>query len=574
MNESIDCSLREVSLESPFPPSAAIAPSALRHSRFDRVPVPVASVVPGALAGLLVIPQALLLAHVIDALFLQASSLSGIAGPISGFAALSAARACLTWMGDVRASGHAAAVKRSTRVSVAARVLAVGPRWLDRQRTGALTSTLAAGLEALDAYMAAYQPQAVLAVVVPPAVLIAVALVDPLSGLVLAVTGPLIPVFMWLLGGIARERTTRQWRDLARLSARFLDAVQGLVTLRAFGRVDAEVGTLRTASNRFRVLTMEVLRVAFLSSLALELLATLGTAIVAVEVGLRLLYGWLPFADALAVLLLAPEFYRPLRALGASFHAGMAGREAMRQVQHFEDTLPAEDVGHRHERPAPLDAAPELTFDHVAVGYDGRPLTFEGLSFTIAPGELVGVAGASGAGKTTLLALLLRFRTPEAGAILVNGLPIDRWPPDVWRRAISWAPQRPHLFEGSVRQNLCLGHPSATAEEVSNAVRLAAFDEVIAGLPQGLDTPIGERGMSLSGGEAQRLALARAYLKHAPLLLLDEPTSELDGDTEQRVLDGLSEVRKGRTTLLVSHRTTTMNVADRVVTVAAGRVSA
>ena len=529
---------------------------------------------PGAVAGLLVIPQALLLAHVIDALFLQGASLSGITGPISGFAALAVVRAFLTWLGDVRASDHAAAVKRSTRVAVSARVLAVGPRWLDQQRTGALANTLAAGVDALDAYITSYQPHAVLAVVVPLAVLIAVALVDPLSGLVLAITGPLIPLFMWLLGGVARERTTRQWRDLARLSARFLDAVQGLVTLRAFGRVEAEVDTLRTASNRFRVLTMDVLRMAFLSSLALELLATLGTAIVAGEVGLRLLYGWLPFADALAVLLLAPEFYRPLRTLGASFHAGMAGREAMRQVQHIEDALPAASVGLPVGRVAPLDAAPGLVFDQVTIGYVGRTPTLERLSLAIAPGELVGVAGASGTGKTTLLTLLLRFRTPDAGAILVNGLPIDRWPPDIWRRAISWAPQRPHLFLGSVRQNLCLGHPEATDEEVSNAVHLAAFDEVIARLPQGLDTRVGEHGVGLSGGEAQRLALARAYLKRAPLLLLDEPTSELDGDTEQRVLDGLSEVRRGRTTLLVSHRATTMSVADRVVTVAAGRISA
>ncbi|MDP1571990.1 MAG: thiol reductant ABC exporter subunit CydD [Vicinamibacterales bacterium] len=526
-------------------------------------------------AGLLVIPQALLLARVIDALFLANAGRSAVLAPLAWLVLVSAARAGLGWLAETGASAAAGRTRRDLRSTITTRILDAGPRWLDHERTGATTATLAGGVEALEAYLAAYRPQVRLAIVIPAGVLLTVAWVDPLSGAVLLVTGPLIPLFMWLLGSAARERTEQQWQELARLGARFLDAVQGLVTLRAFGRVEAEAATLHTASDRFRTLTMDVLRVAFLSSLALELLATLGTAIVAVEVGLRLLYDWISFAEALAVLLLAPEFYRPLRTLGTSFHAGMAGRETLRQLAAIETQLdaaaaisPAAPSGSG----PPLPAPPTLTFDGVVMAYDDARATALGaVTVTAAAGECLGIAGPTGAGKSSLLQAVLRFRPPAAGRIVIDGRPLDEWPPDAWRRHVSWAPQRPHLFHGTVRDNLCLGHPSASDAEIARVLDLAAFDEVVARLPRGLETRVGEQGVGLSGGEAQRLALARAYLKRAPVLLLDEPTADLDLETEARVLDGLREARQGRTVLLVSHRATTLRAADRVLTLPATR---
>jgi len=526
-------------------------------------------------AGLLVIPQALLLARVIDALFLADAGRAAVIVPLGWLAGLSAARAALGWLADTRASAAAGRTKRGLRTALTTRILDAGPRWLDSERTGATAATLAGGVEALEAYLAAYRPQTLLAIVIPAAVLLTVAWIDPLSGAVLAVTGPLIPLFMWLLGSAARARTERQWQELARLGARFLDAVQGLVTLRAFGRVEAEARTLHAASDRFRILTMEVLRVAFLSSLALELLATLGTAIVAVEVGLRLLYDWIVFAEALAVLLLAPEFYRPLRTLGTSFHAGMAGRETLRQLASIETQLDTAGPASRTAPPGTalsLPGPPTLTFDAVVMAYDDARATALGaITVTAAAGECLGIAGPTGAGKSSLIQALLRFRTPVSGRIVIDGRPLDEWPAGAWRRHVSWAPQRPHLFHGTVRDNVCLGHPSASDADIAKALRLAAFDEVVARLPHGLETLVGEQGVGLSGGEAHRLALARAYLKRAPVLLLDEPTADLDLETEARVLEGLRKARQGRTILLVSHRATTLRAADRVLTLPAAR---
>ncbi|MGE3275534.1 MAG: thiol reductant ABC exporter subunit CydD [Vicinamibacterales bacterium] len=536
-----------------------------------------------AVASLLAIPLAFLLARVIAGLFDGRLTPADAAPWLALLAAIALARGALAWSGDVAASRVAIQLKLSARVRGAAGILAAGPRALDEGRTGAFATTLTAGVDALDAYVARYQVHRVLAGIVPLAVAIAVTVIDPLSGVVLGVTGPLIPLFMWLIGGIARERTAAQWVDLTRLGARFLDAVQGLVTLRAFGRVEAEAGRLHEASDRFRRLTMDVLKVGFLSSLVLELLATLGTAIVAVEVGLRLLYGRVAFAEALAVLLLAPEFYRPLRTLGQSFHAGMAGQEAKKQLAALPE---GGERGDTQKAGASfcrlpsafslprLDAPPRIRFDRVSVEYPGgRGRALADVSFEIAPGECLGIAGASGSGKSTLLALLLRFTDASAGRILVDDTPLAALPPDAWRTAVAWAPQRPHLFHGTIRDNLRLGAPHASGAALTRALACSAFDRVVSALPEGLDTPLGEGGAGLSGGEAQRLSLARAYLKDCPILLLDEPTSELDTSTEAAVLEGLAEMRRGRTVLLVSHRAAPLAIADRTIRLASGSLA-
>ncbi|MGE0042136.1 MAG: thiol reductant ABC exporter subunit CydD [Vicinamibacterales bacterium] len=535
----------------------------------------------GALAGVLVIPQAVVLAGVLAGLG-SGGPVAAAAGGLAWLAALAVARASIGWASDTSASQTLVRLKARLRDAHARRALGAGPRRLEQLPAGSVTSTLTAGLDALDAYVARYQVHRALAVLVPVAVVTAVVAIDPLSAAVLVVTGPLIPLFMWLIGGIARERTAAQWVDLSRLTARFLDAVQGLVTLKAFGRVAEESVRLGETAERYRRLTMDVLRVGFLSALVLELLATLGTAIVAVEIGLRLLYGRVAFPEALAVLLLAPEFYRPLRTLGQSFHAGLAGQETGRQLAALDDAL-GTNLSNLSNPTNPtnptnltnltnLTKPPRLSFTNVRVDYGaGRGQALAGFSMEVAAGELLGLDGPSGAGKSTLLAALLRFVDPADGAVLVDGVRLDAWTPDAWRAAVSWAPQRPHLFHGTLLDNLRLGAPAASEAEVRRAMRLAAFDRVVDRLPRGLATRTGELGAGLSGGEAQRLALARAYLKAAPLLLLDEPTSELDADTEAAVVAGLAEARMGRTVLLVSHRRATLAAADRVVRMAGGR---
>ena len=541
----------------------------------------------GTLAGVAVLAQAALLCRVVDAAFLRGGTLASLAPALLALAALALARAGLLWLQEVLAQRFSGRVRVALRDRLARRLLALGPRFASGERTGELANTLVGGVEALDAYLAQYLPQAALSAIVPALVLAAVAWSDPFSALVLLVTFPLVPLFMWLIGSAAEARTRRQWTTLARLAARFHDALSGLATLRAFGRAGDEARVLEQVGERHRAVTMEVLRLAMVSALALEALATLGTAVVAVQVGLRLLYGWLEFAPALFVLVLAPEFYRPLRALGASFHAGMAGREAatrMAGILESEGPLAAPAVlvdGRAVEasspagRPSPgTDArrAPRLVFEGVGFSYGGTSAALEGFSLEIPAGETVALVGPTGAGKTTVAHLLLRFLEPSAGRILVDGEPLTGLAPEAWRQRVAWVPQQPRLIHATLRENLVLGRPDATSDAIERALALARLDGLVRELPRGLDTELGEGGARLSGGEAQRVALARAFLKDAPVLVLDEPTAQLDLATEASVVEGMLELCRGRTVLLVAHRLTTVAAASRVALVANGRV--
>ncbi|MCL4847105.1 MAG: thiol reductant ABC exporter subunit CydD [Acidobacteria bacterium] len=537
-----------------------------------------AAIVLGALAGAILVFQAALLARIVDRVFLHGDDLGPVARVLGLLAGVALLRAVLTWATEVLARRAAASVKADLRHELARAVVARGPAAASRQSVGEIATILGSGLDAVDAYVAQYLPQAALALIVPGFVLAVVLFVDPLSALVLAVTFPLIPLFMYLVGSSADIRARRQWTEMTRLGARFLDALQALPTLRAFGRADQETRTVAAISDRFRTLTMSVLRLAFVSSLVLELLATLGTAIVAVEVGLRLLYARLAFFDALFVLLLAPEFYRPLRALGAAFHAGMAGREAAAHVDRWlgegraaearavRSTRAAAAAGH----PA---AAPRIAFERVSVHYGpDRPPALDGVAFEMASGTTTALVGPSGAGKTTVANLLLRFVEAQAGRILVDGVPLDRLDAQAWRARVAWVPQQPHLFHGTLRDNVLLARPGASDEDLRRAASLAHVDEFVARLPLGWATPVGERGARLSGGQRQRVALARAFLRDAPLVVLDEPTAQLDAEHEALIVEAMAALRRGRTCLLVAHRLTTVFDADLVVLLSGGRV--
>jgi len=533
----------------------------------------------GAVAGFLVVVQAWLLSSAIDAAFVGGGGLRETGPLLLGIAGAAALRAAAAWGQEVRAQAFSGSVRLDVRDRLLRRVLALGPRFASGERAGELTNTLVGGVDALDPYLAQYLPKLSLAGLVPLLVWVAVLRADPLSALVLLLTFPLIPLFMWLIGDAAEERTRRQWVTLSRLAARFLDALQGLPTLRAFGRADEETESIARASEKHREMTMGVLRLAFVSALVLEALATLGTAVIAVEVGLRLLYARIAFREALFVLVLAPEFYRPLRGLGAAFHAGMAGREAaarIAEVLEAEGPLAAPAVL-RPGRPCGATAAsatsPAIAFEDVGFAYEAaRGPALDGFSLALPSGATVALVGPSGAGKTTVTHLLLRFLEPGKGAITVDGTPLASLAPEEWRRRVAWVPQRPRLFHGTVRENVVLARPGASDTELGEAAARARLDTVLRGLPRGWETPVGEGAERLSGGEAQRVALARAFLKDAPVLVLDEPTAELDPETEAALVDAIEELRRGRTVLLVAHRLTTVARADRIALVARGRV--
>jgi ATP-binding cassette subfamily C protein CydD len=391
------------------------------------------------------------------------------------------------------------------------------------------------------------------------------------SAIVLMTTAPAIPVLMILVGNRAEESVQQQWVTLSRMSAHFLDVLQGLPTLKIFGRSIAERKRVAEVSNEFRQRTLKVLRFAFLSGLVLEFTATISIALVAVALGMRLLYGNISFEVAFLVLLLAPEFYRPLRELGVHRHAGMEGKAAAGRIFELLGTPASVSSGSLASvRPT---GQLSIEFNDVSYSYPGsvRP-ALSGVSLTLPAGSCTAVVGPSGAGKSTLVNLLVRFADPESGRITANGLCIEDLSVETWREKVALVPQRPYLFYGSVLDNVRLARPDATREEIERAVGLAGASGVVERLQQGYDTEVGERGVRLSGGEVQRLAIARAFLKDAPVLIMDEPSSSLDPESERLIGVALERLRRDRTVLVVAHRLNTIYRADRIAMLEEGRL--
>ncbi|MEU5723001.1 thiol reductant ABC exporter subunit CydD [Micromonospora sp. NPDC047738] len=520
----------------------------------------------GGLTALLVVAQATalatLLATAIDGRLHRAA--------LAGFGAAVAARALVSWAQGTVAARVAATVKATLRADLLRAVGRHGPTWVAGQRAGQLATLAGRGLDALDPYFTGYLPQLVLSVTVPLAVLARILLADWSSALIIALTIPLIPIFGALLGWQAQAATERQWRRLSLLGGHFLDMVAGLPTLRAFGRARAQVDVVRRMADGHRQATMKTLRIAFLSALVLELVATLSVALVAVPVGIRLLGGGITLSTALLVLLLTPEAYLPLRAAGSRFHASMEGLTALDEALTVS-APPAPAAPARVPAPPPGGHG-EIRFEGVTVAYE-RTTALRDVTLTIRPGERIAVIGPSGAGKSTLLGLLLGFVTPTAGRVTVGGVDLADVDLDAWRRQVAWVPQRAHLFAGSLADNIRLGAPDTADAALARAVTDAALDEVVAGLPEGLATPLGERGHGLSSGQRQRVALARAFLRDAPLVLLDEPTARLDTASETVVLAATRRLVAGRTALLVAHRPALLVDADRILRVEDGRVT-
>ena len=546
-------------------------PRLLRHARATRAYL-VAMAVVGVALALLLVAQALLLAHVVTVVFQDGADLPAVAGTLWLLLAVVAARALVVGVRELLGRMTAGSVTSELRRQVLARSMALGPVGLARERRGELAATATTGLEALDTYFAGYLPQLVLAVVVPAVVMVRILPVDVTTVVIMALTLPLIPVFMALVGWASEAHTARRWRTLSRLSAHFLDVIEGLTTLRAYGRAEAQAETLDRVGDEYRRATMSTLRIAFLSSLVLELVATLSVAVVAVAVGLRVVDGGLALEPALAVLVLAPEVYLPLRQVGARFHDSMAGLEACDRVFAILEGSPGptgadgDDQRPPHSPTGPADPVAGVE-THLALRTE--PLVLEAAGFThvgrtgpalgpvdlvIPPGSTVSVVGPSGAGKTTLSLLLLRFAEPTTGALSLGRTPLAAIPLDTWREQLAWLPQRPSVLTDTVAANVRLGRPSASDAEVRAALAAVRLDGVVDGLPRGLDTVLAEDGADLSTGQRHRLALARVLLRAAPLVVVDEPTAHLDAESAAAVLEALDALRGTCTLVVVSHR--------------------
>ncbi|MDO8186954.1 thiol reductant ABC exporter subunit CydD [Conexibacter sp. JD483] len=556
-----------------------VDPRLLRASRAARRQLATAAALAVA-AAVLIVAQAVLLADVIASVFIDGATLHDVRWELVALVGAVAGRAAVAAGFELAGRAGAARVMSELRERLAEHLLVKRPL-RPAERTGELATTAVQGVDALEGYLAGYVPQLALAATVPLAVLGWVGLHDWVAALLLAISVPLLIVFMILIGRSAQTATEARFGALSLLGAHFLDVVRGLETLRAHNRDRAQEATIAAAGERYRVETMATLRVAFLSALVLELMAMIGTALVAAAVGVQLVEGVLTLQVGLAVLLLAPELFAPLREVGRQFHAGADGLAAAERIfAVLEEPAPAStqempmvSVIPSSSFPMPDPGREPIRFEQVGFAHPGRERkVLDGFDLTLQPGELTALVGTSGAGKSTAAALLLRLIEPTAGRVSCGDADLRTVGLDGWRRQLAWVPQRARIFAGTVADNVRLADPGASDREVRRALAAAGAARFTTALPEGIETRVGDGGRPLSAGESQRIALARAFLRDAPLLVLDEPTAHLDAETAAAVESAIVRLAAGRTTLLIAHRPTLAARADRVVTLAAGCV--
>jgi len=518
--------------------------------------------------GALLVWQAWTLAGLLGRAIEGGESLAALLPSIKLVAMLLVARVLLATLGDFAGSAAGEAIKRDVRTRLFSQMLAGSPRASARPASGEAAAVIIEQTEALDGFFARYLPAMVQAAILPLAFGVVILPLDWLAGLLFLVTAPLIPLFMALAGWGAEIATRRQARALSLLGGRFADRLRGLLTLKLFGRAEAETEGIVAASDELRRRTMRVLRIAFLSSAVLEFFAALGVAGIALYVGLTYI-GFLDLratpltlSTGLFLLLMAPEIYNPLRLMAAHYHDRASARAAVEEM--------ARVLGHLPEKTIPLENAATGSGKALGVRLAGVRLTtpdggevLHDVNLTIAPGEHIAIIGASGIGKTTLLEAIGRLRNIE-GIIEIGGRRLDDWPEPALRGELALLGQRPRMFHTSIAGNIALARPRTKRAEVELAATLAHVDGFTRPLPHGLDTPLGEGGLGLSGGEAQRVALARIYLRDPGIVLLDEPTAHLDAETERKVLDGLKRFAGGRTLIVATHSAAVAARMDRV----------
>jgi ATP-binding cassette subfamily C protein CydCD len=546
----------------------------VRESAIARVHLALASAL-GVLSAVLIVAQAALLAYVIARVAVHHATLASLQPQLIALEAVLCARALAGGAFELSGRWGAIRVMSELRGRLVRRLLLASPEQRPRAgRTGELASTAVQGVDALEAYFAGYLPQLVMAAVVPVAVIAWVITLDPVTAAILALTVPLLVLFMVLIGKGARAQARGRWRALALLGAHFLDVVEGLATLRAYRREHVQERTLAEVGERYRAETIATLRIAFLSALVLELCAMIGTALVAATIGLQLVQGALGLQDGLTVLLLAPELYAPLRQVGMQFHASADASSASERIFEALDSPPQIARPSSPRRP-PNPALAPVRFEAVSYEYPQRAgRVLAGVELECEPGRTTALLGPSGSGKSTLARLLMRLADPSEGRISCGGVDLRELDPDRWRSQIAWVSQRPTLFSGTIAENIALSVPDAARREIWQAARAAGAEEFIGQLPAGIDTLVGEGARRLSAGQAQRIALARAFLADRPLLLLDEPTAHLDDASARAVADTIERLAHGRMTLLIVHHPLLAELADQVHVMRDGRVGA
>lgn len=539
-----------------------------------------ATILLGVAAGLCTLVQAGLLAHILHSAIIDTTDRQSLLPFFAALCAVIGGRALLAWGREICGQRSSTLARRSVRQQLLEQLNAHGPVYVKKKQTAPLASTLIERVEALHGYFAHYLPQKSLAMIVPVMIGLTAFSVSWAVGLIFLITAPLIPLFMIMIGRGAESLNQKNFQLLSRMSAHFLDTLQGLATLKLFQRSQDESARIAASSESYRKGTMAVLRMAFLSSAVLEFLTSVAIAMTAVFLGLTYLH-YLDFGlysreltlqTGLFLLLLTPDFYQPLRELGTHYHARAEALGAAKELSAILADTPRQQ-GHSDSRlmSGEQTIALELSHVHHSFGHRQQP-ALQDLCLQVKAGEWLAIVGASGAGKTTLMNLLLGFLPLQQGEIQVNGQSLAVLNLEEWQRLIAWVPQNPTLFFGSLAENISLKDPEISAGQITEAARQARLLDFIDQLPHGLETCVGEQGNQLSGGQARRVALARAFVRKAPLILLDEPTAGLDNENERLIMDSLQLLARGKTVIMLTHRLDTAQLADRIVVMDEGAV--
>jgi len=530
----------------------------------------VISIISGVVASAFTILLAYFLAKSINQIFLENKSLSDVSNYLLIFIVAAILKAFFIWYEKSKIDLVVGDVKKNLRKAINKKLFEDKGEILSNKKSGEISNTVIKGVEALDAYFSEYLPQLFLSALTPILILIFVFPIDVLSGIVFLITAPVIPLLMYLIGSTAEDLNKRQWKSLNRMSGHFLDVLQGITTLKIFNRAKDEIKRIEEISNAFKSSTMKVLKIAFLSALVLELLSTISIAIIAVEVGLRLMYGKMDFESALFVLILAPEFYLPLRQLGARYHAGLEGIAAFKFIQKL--------LSSNKDKTKKLTFQSEfqngnIEFQNVSFNFPSREIkALDDISFIIKSGKTTAIVGESGSGKSTVINLLMRFLELENGEILIDKNNLLNIPDNEWHKQVSWVSQNPHIFHKSIYENIAIAKENASEGEIVEAAKNALIHDWITKLKDGYETIVGERGTTLSGGEIQRIALARAFLKDSPILLMDEATSSIDSIYEKELVSSIKKLSSGKTVVIVAHRLNTIINADKIIVMESGKI--
>lgn len=528
----------------------------------------------GLIASVFTIAQAFILSRTINNVFLLHQTLQQVFYLIIIYLFFSVAKAISIWLQNFFSSKVVFIIKRNLREQLINKIKELGPLKLKSERTGEIVNTLLNGVDKLEDYFSKFLPQIFLAAFIPILILLFVLPRDLLSAIIFIVTAPIIPTFMFLIGSISEKLNQKQWVTLSRMSAYFFDVLQGLPTLKLFNRTKETIKRIDNITNIFRIKTLKVLRVAFLSALVLEVASTISVAVIAVAIGLRLLNGDFNFADALFILIIAPDFYLPLRQLGVSYHAGMEGVSSFERISELMKNESSETMNSNQTKKI-IEYDSPIIFENVSFTYEERNIkALDSISLVIEPTKVTALVGQTGSGKTTLMNMLLRFINPSQGIIKFGNQNLLEINEDEWRKNIAWIPQNPHLFNKTILENIKLSKDEATIQEVIEAASKSKIHKLISSLPNQFDTLVSEAGENFSGGEIQRIALARAYLRNAPIILVDEPTANLDPIIEEEIMNDMFDLFKGKTVLIIAHRLNTIIKADKIIVLKNGGVDA